>query len=67
MPALFGTELCIEQLKVLDAYLEERKLIQYAHTIAFKRYKGSIPLLLVGLPTHHSNLVAFQTPATPIM
>jgi len=63
-----------EAMNEFDSYLEKKKLLHAAPRIAFKRKKinkrfkivySIIPL--IGLPTHHSKVVAFQTPATPVM
>jgi len=70
MPKLFYTSTCEKELHKLNNTLERHNLLHVANKIAFKRPTKFLGLLLsplLGLPTHHSKYVAFQTPATGIM
>jgi heme/copper-type cytochrome/quinol oxidase subunit 2 len=53
----------------VDKHKDQHSPIQSFYTERSKLVnKANLSLLaLIGLPTHHSKLVAFQTPATPIM
>jgi heme/copper-type cytochrome/quinol oxidase subunit 2 len=50
----------------LNAYFEKHNLTKFSKSIAVNR-TFSYLLPLIGLPTHHNKIVAFQTPASPIM
>ena len=62
---LYATPKGFDAMYELDEYLEKHGLADFAWTIAVKRPTFLLPL--IGLPTHHSKAVAFQTPASPIM
>lgn len=62
---LHATPKGFDAMYELDDYLEKHGLADFAWTIAVKRPIFLLPL--IGLPTHHSKAIAFQTPASPIM
>ncbi len=62
---LHDSQKAADALVALDKYFEKHDLNKFSTSIAFTRLKNFIPL--IGLPTHHSKIVAFQTPASPIM
>ena len=65
MPQLVLSEKGYNALINLDAYFEKHNLLGYVNRLPFKRTASFLPL--IGLPTHHSKAIAFQTPASPIM
>jgi hypothetical protein len=69
MPKLSNTQVGFELLSELYSTLEKNKLLHLAHNTAVKRISsiGLLLLPLIGTPTHHSKMVAFQTPASSIM
>jgi cytochrome c oxidase subunit 1 len=68
---LVNTKTGDSALNELNSHLEKHSLSNVFSYIAIKRpIKNSLLFLftpLVGLPTHHSKYIAFQTPASPIM
>ena len=52
-------------LRDLNDYFEKHNLLPFVGNLVFRRVTKFLPL--IGLPTHHSKSVAFQTPASPIM
>ena len=62
---LYATPKGFDAIYAIRWYLEKHDLTELCMNIAVKRPTFLLPL--VGLPTHHSKVVAFQTPASPIM
>lgn len=60
--------LLVDRVIIIDKNSDRRMPFNEfkARTIA-RLGRGYSLLALIGLPTHHSKLVSFQTPATPIM
>ena len=70
MPILDDTDECEDTFYDLEYFLEKHDLDKYEERLAFHWPQKSEVLILtalIGTPTHHNKLVAFQTPATPIM
>jgi len=73
MPQLANSENGYKALVDFNKLLEDNHLLHLSSVIAFKKYTKNFSknifflLPLIGLPTHHSKYIAFQTPANPIM
>ena len=71
MIKLHNNEESYNALVSFNEYLEINNLLHASYYIAVKRPINKIWGILftpiIGLPTHHSKYVAFQTPASPIM
>jgi hypothetical protein len=63
---LHKSEKGLEALHNLEAYFKKHNLVKFSKSIPVNRTFSKF-LPLIGLPTHHSKSVAFQTPASPIM
>jgi heme/copper-type cytochrome/quinol oxidase subunit 1/heme/copper-type cytochrome/quinol oxidase subunit 2 len=68
MPRLSITNDGYKALLDFNDFIEKNNLLNVSNNIAIKRHIKNLLLLpLLGLPTHHSKIIAFQSPSTPIM